>query len=273
MTVAILVLTVLAVQRYRTNTVTEEAKLPVLVSASARESEGVATFGVEDRAPLYVRAFRDADLRAARKHLGEHAAQRFTAVMRLKKALENPNDPIAIQESIRALAEANERLRSGPENPLRAPIPPEVPASLVVDFAHGNYPPRLIIERMEHQLGLRPGPKASKDPGWMLSYVLSAELREVHLVLWWTKQRFKPALWCPDMKTAFYVRVLLGVVAGKGFCVCPHCEAWFVQDRPDQTYCSVAHREAHRVARWRAQQKQKATQGSKRRRNGTQKTR
>ena len=86
------------------------------------------------------------------------------------------------------------------------------------------------------------------------------------LVLWWTGVRFTPAIWCYDMKTAFYVRALLG----KGLRICPHCSEPFPQKRPDQNYCSVAHREAHRVARWRLQQKQKAT--GKKVKNVTRKT-
>jgi len=73
-------------------------------------------------------------------------------------------------------------------------------------------------------------------------------------VLWWTNKTFRPALWCPTMKIAFYARALLG-----GIRICPHCDGLFFQDRPDQNYCSVAHREAHRVARWRLQQKKKTT--------------
>ena len=37
-----------------------------------------------------------------------------------------------------------------------------------------------------------------------------------------------------------------------------YCDKPFFQDRSNQNYCCVAHREAHRVARWRASQKLKA---------------
>jgi hypothetical protein len=236
--------------------------------------EGFSTFGPEDGPPQTVRTFGDADLKNAKKHLPGLSLQRWVAVMKLKQALEFPGDSIALKNAVRALDEVDLLLRSGSESPLRASIAPEVPASLVGDFARGKYSPQLMIELMEHHLGLRPGPRAKKDPGWLLSYVLSMELREARLVLWWRDQSFRPALWCPDMKTAWYARALLKVVGGKGFGVCPHCGAWFVQERPDQIYCKVSHREAHRVARWRAQRKQDEIQkASKRRKNVTQKTR
>jgi hypothetical protein len=265
--------TVLLMKRGSKNTVTDEAKLPVLVPCSAAEMEGFATFGPEDGPPQTVRIFVDADLKKAKKHLPGLALQRWVAVMKLKQALESPDDSMARQDALRALDEVDQLLRSGAESPLRAPIPPEVPANLVEDFAHGKYSPQMMIELMEHNLGLRPGPHAKTDPGWLLSYVLSMELREARLVLWWRDKSFRPALWCPDMKTAWYARALLKVVGGKGFCICPHCGAWFVQDRPDQIYCKVSHREAYRVARWREQKKQNATEkGNKRRINGAEKT-
>jgi hypothetical protein len=261
-------------QRGRMNTVTEEAKLSVLIPCPPSEAEGFATFAPEDGKPQAVRAFRNADLKNAKKHLPGNTGRRFTAVMKLKRALENPDDPISEEESLRALAEADHLLRSGPESPLRAAIPPDVPENLVEDVTAGKLAGHALIEKLEHFWGLRPGPRASKDPGWLLSYVISMELREARLVLWWKGKTFRPALWCPDMKTAFYARVLLDVVGGKGFRMCPHCGAWFVQDRADQTYCSVAHREAHRVARWRAQQKLKATEkGKRRKKDGTHKAR
>jgi len=51
------------------------------------------------------------------------------------------------------------------------------------------------------------------------------------LVLWWTGVRFTPAIWCYDMKTAFYVRALLG----KGLRICPHCSESFLRNAPIRT--------------------------------------
>ena len=252
-------------QRGRSKTVTKNVGMPVLIKSSLTESEGIATFLPEDVAPQTVRALRDADLNASERHLSRATAQRLTAVVMLKEALEKPGDPKVLAMAFRALVEADKLVRSGPDNPLRAAIPPDVPDNLVDSIVKGEVSGRRLIQRLEHHQGLRPGKSARKDSGWLLSYVLSAELSAARLVLWWTGEKFKPALWCPDMKTAFYARVLLGILGGKGFCICPHCGVWFIQDRPDQLFCSVSHREAHRVARWRAQQKLKGTEKGRRR--------
>lgn len=93
-------------------------------------------------------------------------------------------------------------------------------------------------------------------PQRRLSQLLSWQLDSVRLVLWWTGKRFLPALYCAGgIVDAALVRTLLSIVGAKGLRVCPHCSKPFLQTRPDQDYCCVAHREAHRVARWRANKK------------------
>jgi hypothetical protein len=110
------------------------------------------------------------------------------------------------------------------------------------------------------------------EPHRFLCYEVTRTLLErVRLVLWWDGEHFLPALYCEDRTTALYVRVLLKAARGRGLANCLKCGEWFVQDRANQDYCSIAHREAHRVARWRSHQKHIATRkGSKR---GTRKTR
>jgi hypothetical protein len=269
----ILVLTLALMQRGRSYTVTGEAKLPILVPSSSEKQEGFATFQVGDSTPQPVRTFRSEDLKHAGTHLSKTAAQHFTAVMMLKRALENPDDPLALQEATRLL-ETSERQLAGPSGSTGS----RYITSRVISwepFEKATIWPKWLTDQFPDPHATQKGKlDAHKDPYWLLSTALSNELRDARLVLWWVNQKFRPALWCPDMKTAFYARVLLGVVGGKGFCVCPHCCEWFVQDRPDQTYCSVSHREAHRVARWREQQKLKATKkAKKRRKNVTQKAR
>jgi hypothetical protein len=96
---------------------------------------------------------------------------------------------------------------------------------------------------------------------WQVTRTL---LERVRLVLWWDGERFLPALYCEDRTTAIYSRVLLKATRGQGLATCLKCGEWFVQDRANQDYCSIAHREAHRVARWRSHQKQLTTRkGSK----------
>jgi len=119
------------------------------------------------------------------------------------------------------------------------------------------------VRRAALEMGLKPGREAVAmelftlgsghiaDVGWMFSSVVSGELDSVRLVLWWFGKQFRPALYCPDLKSALFTLILMRIVGGQGWGVCPQCGDFFVQKRADQTYCSVAHREAHRVARWR----------------------
>jgi hypothetical protein len=249
-------------QRDRNKAVTSNKKtLPVLIPSSAEAQEGFATFQLE-LGVQPVRTFRNKDASTAnlKKHLSASERQHFFAVIELKEALKKRTDTIALENALRRLLKWYE-LRQG-ESQLD---------SYTDEAARGfakliGLPPQ---EAMKHLQFLRPGPRASEDPGWLLSYEVSTVLsgfQGAQFVLWWTNHTFRPALWCPTMKIAFYARALLGDIR-----ICPHCGELFFQDRPDQNYCSVAHREAHRVARWRLQQKQKAT--GKKEKNVTRKAR
>ena len=243
----------------------------MLIPASSREKEGVATFAMIDETPRPVRTFRTEDLKNASQNLPPDERGRFVAVLRLKKALETPADSIEIEAATRALQPFAPQ-PYGPENPFGG----FYPVTQVISkgpYKEKTFWPKRMVEQIARFYDLDNSFYAKADPRVLLSYVLSNELRGARLVLWWADQQFRPALWCPDIKTAFYARVLLGVIGGKGFGVCPHCGEGFVQDRPDQAYCSISHREAHRVARWREQQKQKATRKEGRGTNGTQKAR
>jgi hypothetical protein len=249
-------------QRDRNNTVTSRKILPVLIASSPEAQEGVATFQ-QELGVQPVRTFRNEDLKGIKKHLSESEVQHFRAVIALKEALKNRTDTIALENALNLLRKAYELRQAEPQ----------FRASYTNEAAQGfakliGLPPQ---EALKHLQFLRPGPRASQDPGRLLSYELSTALWDARFVLWWTSRTFRPAVWCPDMKTAFYARALLDVVGGKGIRTCPHCGEWFTQDRPDQDYCTVAHREAHRVARWRLQQKKKAT--GKKVKNVTRKTR
>jgi hypothetical protein len=81
----------------------------------------------------------------------------------------------------------------------------------------------------------------------------------VQLILWRSCKRLTPAVYCPDLETAAYATALFG----SRWKVCPYsrCLKWFVPKKVGQDYCCPAHREAHRVARWRKRHKE----GSKRR--------
>lgn len=88
----------------------------------------------------------------------------------------------------------------------------------------------------------------------VLERLLTHAVRNARLIIWRPKDegRLLPAIHCPDVATALYVRALVRIAGGKALVVCPNCGNLFLQQRSDQDYCSIRCREAHRVARWRA---------------------
>lgn len=77
-------------------------------------------------------------------------------------------------------------------------------------------------------------------------------LKKVRLVAWPQNDGVRPVLYLEDRTLAPYVRYFVRMVGESGIARCPKCGRWFLQKRPDQIYDTVAHREAHRVIRWRA---------------------
>jgi hypothetical protein len=252
-------------QRDVYDAVTHEYRVPVLIPAKPPQQEGFATFFRELGPATPVRIFRNSELRNVRGHLTSEEAQHFIAVLDLTTALQNPSDPIALRKAEKRLKKAYDAKRGEPTELYRLfdeQFSDEVKKNT-------NLSTR---EAVDVVMGRRPSARATKDRRWLLSEELSEMLSAYsRLVLWWTGERFTPAIWCENVKTAFYVRALLNVVGGRSLRICPHCGEVFFQARPDQNYCSIAHREAHRVARWRAMKVSKSKRkGDKR---GTRKTR
>lgn len=79
------------------------------------------------------------------------------------------------------------------------------------------------------------------------------------LVFWWHDQQLEPAIYCPNLQTAYYIHALFISRAGViGWRVCPWCSNRFEQKRVDQEYCIPKHGDAYRMARMRWERKQKA---------------
>ena len=99
-----------------------------------------------------------------------------------------------------------------------------------------------------------------------LPKLVSKALDDVRLVLWWFQKGgevLTPAIFCPDLKTAIFVKGLLEEIR-----CCPRCEKLFIPKNSKVEYCSPAHRDAHRMARWRQQKETKrATKKKKRRKS------
>jgi hypothetical protein len=265
-------LTLLLMTRDRYKTVTGKESFVLLIAASPEDAAGEATFQMELGASQPVRLFTLADMKRAAKTLKGATGDRFFALLELRDALES-RDTLALDKSKKRLEkldqtrEVQRKFQPSDDDPQMRQFA-EAIARLV-----GLSP----NESLKHLEGLRPGPKAKEDARRLLSYEVSRSvgLFNAQVVLWWAGGEFRPAIYCTDIKTAFYIhQFFIAPTGGIGYRICPHCGEQFLQDRANQDYCCPAHREAHRVARWRVQQKAiAATPTETRSKNGTQKTR
>jgi hypothetical protein len=87
---------------------------------------------------------------------------------------------------------------------------------------------------------------------WNYSRLMAHMFQNARLVVWFSqkKERLLPAVYCPDLKTAAFMMTFLGRIR-----VCPKCSTIFIPSADNVDYCSPAHRDAHRVARWRDRKK------------------
>src|SRR4029077_10209839 len=95
----------------------------------------------------------------------------------------------------------------------------------------------------------------SSEPRWgpyHYSQLATKALEEARLVLWWMpkRQQFSPAAYCPNLKTAIFLKGLLGNIR-----VCPRCGKLFIAPKRNILYDKIQCREAHRLERWREQKK------------------
>ena len=242
-----------------------------MLPASPSEAMGEATFASEAFGPSHVRAITLNEVKTAAKKLRGAEAARFDALLALKGALES-GDKLAMAKAKERLERAYQLKEA--ENP---PTDPESGRQLGEVFA--PFVGLSAKESLRYLEGLRYGPKAGENLSRLFSYEVSqavgALLGAAQIVLWWMEETFRPAIYCPDMRTALYIHTFfIAPVGGLGFRICPYDGEQFFQDRPNQDYCCPAHREAHRVRRFRNEKRLRATKtGTNRRTNVTQKAR
>lgn len=80
--------------------------------------------------------------------------------------------------------------------------------------------------------------------------------RIAYLMYWRNREDYVPAIYCPDMETAFYVYAMFSFT-GRGLGICLQCGEVFQKIKPDSVYCCFSHAEAYRIRRWREMQRQK----------------
>jgi len=242
--------------RDRYETVTQFA---LLIPTSESEAMGEAMLESDSR--QFVRAVTLVEIREAAKKLRGAEAGHFDALLSLRGALES-GDQLA---SVRAL----ERLE-------KAYLLQHADSRVMEHFARQKG--LSVTEAIKSLYPWRTRTGAAENTQRVLacevSWAVGSQLEMAKLVLWLAKGMLRPAIYCPDARTALYVHTFfLAPVAGVGFRICPYDGEQFFQDRPNQEYCCPAHREAHRVARFRDKQKRSGARGKNRRKHGTQKAR
>ena len=239
--------TLLSMIRDRNNAVTKSKDaFDILIPATHGDAVGEATFEDEFGSPKLVRHFtrddREQMIRKMRGAEGKH----FDALLALKAALES-RDPLQLQDAKVRLDQVY-RMREE-ENPPHASKNAELDRQFGEVLAQwsGLAPD----EAIRHFEGLRPGRSAKSDPYRLLSHEVSKRvgLLETELVLWWDGKEFRPGIYCRDREVALYVHTFF--MGRTRYRICPKCGERFEPLQRNQDYCTPAHREAHRVARFR----------------------
>lgn len=259
--------------RDRYKTVTSKESFAILIPTSPDKAMGEATFQMELGRPVPVRAVTLQELKSASRTMRGVEGAYFLALLTLKAALEARDELVMAKakerlEKVYRLREAKNVLAQSPEDDESRRKFGEAIATFI------GLPPD---EARSHFEGLRPGPRAKANPSRLFSYEVSQRvgLGSAEIVLWWMNGEFKPAIYCKDIESALYIHTFfIAPTGGLGFRICPYDGEQFFQDRPNQEYCLPAHREAHRVARFRNRKKLEIVEAkTNRRKDGTQKAR
>jgi hypothetical protein len=244
-------------------TVTNKDSFALLIQAVPPETPmGEATFGIEIGPATPVRPVTLKEVIATGRKMRGWDGKEFSALLALRGALE-ACDELALAKAkerlqdVYRLKERDHASRQSPQIDESRRKFGELMASAI------GLPPE---ESLKHYEGLRPGPRAMKNPSLLLSQEVSRIVAVwAQVALWWVNGKFVPAIYCsglsPDfsMKIALYIHTFFIAPNGEiGFRICPYCTEQFWQEQSNQDYCRPAHREAHRVARWRNEKKLKA---------------
>jgi hypothetical protein len=91
----------------------------------------------------------------------------------------------------------------------------------------------------------------------VLAGIVSSALSRARLVLWKSKHRFIPAIFCDNLESAVYALALPMFAGGQSLGVCEWCKQMFLKARVDQHCCCTRHADNARVTRWRAEKRSK----------------
>lgn len=221
-----------AMSRYSLQTVT--SPLPILVELGPKDrlkdADGRANFLPGDRGDSWVRVVRATDIKQRlRAIFTPKDIPLYVGAVQLRQALDAGDEW--------GLRSASEKVR-----PWMADFT-EIP-SLLLEVSGG----RAVLKRT--------GVNRRLSGFYNYSRLIADMFQSARLVMWFSEagDRFLPALYCPDWKTAAFVVTFMGRVR-----VCPKCTKVFIPSADNIEYCTPAHGVAYRTARsrWRAQQREK----------------
>jgi hypothetical protein len=215
-----------------------------------------------------VRRFKDTDFRRAQELMGEGGTMRFVALRLLQTAIasKQPEDIKSAREKLCAAAASDHQLMERLDQLLKASsgrastgkrskkMASIYPEGSMMDEVYRNFHPGDLADQTKKV----PTRYLTEDAVRLFATETTTALMGVQLVLWRSGTRLMPALYCDNHVTAAYATALFG----RRWKVCPHsrCGKWFVPTRAKQDFCCPAHREAHRVARWRERHKVRPNQ-------------
>jgi len=244
-------------------TVTNKESFAILIQAlPPQQADGKATF--LGNSVVDVRAVTLDEIRTATRNMNKAEGEQFLALLALRGALDSCDNL--------ALAKANERLE-------RAQQLDKKYQDLAKRIEKSNrWMDKLVAPFLDVLPELRRDADIERSPSWLLSSEVSRMVGlKSQIVLWEVRGAFRPAIYCSDLNTALYIHTFfIAPTGGVGFRICPYDGEQFFQEVPNQEYCCPAHREAHRVARWRNEQKKKRLAGETEktgRKDGAHKTR
>jgi uncharacterized C2H2 Zn-finger protein len=116
--------------------------------------------------------------------------------------------------------------------------------------------PEALCKKLMVQLGWPKGTDARIAwPNVHVPRLASDAMKDARLVLWQKSGKFLPAIYCPSLRAAVFVRAFMSLQR------CPHCGLIFVPHKNNVVYCCAKHGHSHRVARMRAKKPRSKQRG------------
>jgi len=273
-----------------------DLEVPILVPSGEGRRDAVASFYVVGLGQMGIRVLRRGDFNeVAYRSLSKRARGELRELIALRQGIVEQEDPsFWLREFLRVKAREGKFKRK-----VAAAVTDDVPSQsqrVGMTIVQDKFGRKILAAVTEDMKQIWPSQRTRMmigqvrlfgDPLTRLSVAITKKLARARLVLWWTgpprmdrvpfndelemrervaylmhwrKANYVPAIFCPDMETAFYVYALFQIT-GRGFGICLHCGEVFQRTRSDLLYCCQSHASAYRLRRWRDAHRKKIRGG------------